>query len=424
MTFHGAFSLILNIRQGMKQTLLDKLALIDCNTENNDIIPFGKFDSIHFARFVVCDADTTMPAEPIPDRLVFTTNYDLPTDKHYDELISIAGTGLWDIFSLCDGFETGNYNADKLKAFFIKNNKNPETFYVGVGNRSVSEIRREYQLRNEIESYIDLHRESLLSQSALDIRKSIQEFITSNPSLAWVKNRESAAPRGWQLKRFTILIFVLILFVFLLPIVIPFVAFWGLMMLYIEIREKDVRCPINNSHIRQLVEREKSIVQNQFSAVGSIKPGWVRYQTMMFLLRMTNFLAPYLFSKGRLSGIPTVHFARWLIINNGRQMVFLSNFDGNSEGYLRDFIHIAAKQLTLMFTHTIGYPKTRFMIFGGAKDANGFMEWARAKQVITNVWYSAYPNVTVKNIFHNSKIRNGIYGDMNESQARNWLQLF
>jgi len=194
--------------------------------------------------------------------------------------------------------------------------------------------------------------------------------------------------------------------------------------LLIELREKNIKSTIDKNHLQSLLVREKGIVQNQFSAFGNIKSGWFRYNTMMFLLKLTDFLAPYLFSKGRLSGIPTVHFARWLVISEGRKMLFLSNYDGNSEGYLRDFIHIATKQLTLLFTHTEGYPATRLMIFGGAKDAKGFMEWARKNQLITNVWYSANPSVSVKNIFQNSKIRNGLYGDMNEQQAAKWLQLF
>jgi len=105
-------------------------------------------------------------------------------------------------------------------------------------------------------------------------------------------------------------------------------------------------------------------------------------------------------------------------------MLFLSNYDGNSEGYLRDFIDIAGKQLTLLFSNTIGYPRTVLMVFGGAKDANGFMAWARQNQLITNVWYSANPSVTVKNIFQNAKIRKGLYGSMTERAARDWLQLF
>jgi hypothetical protein len=155
--------------------------------------------------------------------------------------------------------------------------------------------------------------------------------------------------------------------------------------------------------------------------MGNLKPGWIRLQTMLFLLRLTDFLAPYIFAKGRLSGIPTVHFARWLIINEGRQMLFLSNYDGNTESYLTDFINIAAKQLTLLFSHTIGYPKTYLMIFGGAKDAKKFLDWAHHGQTVTHVWYSANPNVNVKNIFNNSKIWDGLHGTMSEQKTKEWL---
>ena len=423
MTLHGALTIILNIKQGMKQQLAAKLAAIDADVDNNAMIPFGKIGTIHFARLVICDGDPSIPGAPVLDRLVFTTNYDLPLDAHISELLQYAGPGLWDVFSMCDGFLPGAYDQAKLRDFLTKNDTASATFYVGVGNRSVSLIRQENLLHTEVENYLDANRSQLINKSAVDIRKSVIDYVFSQQAFAWAKTPEPGATANWELSRDLKLGGIIVLLVIFSPIVVPFVIIWWLMMWVIEMSEKDVHCPLDYDHIRSLTERENAIVQTQFSAVGVVKPGKIRYLTMMFLLRMTDFLAPYLFTKGKLSGIPTVHFARWLIVNEGRQMIFLSNFDGNSEGYLRDFINIAAKQLTLMFTHTVGYPKTRLMVLGGAKDANGFMEWARAKQVITNVWYSANPGVSVKNIFHNSSIRNGFYGEMTEAQARKWLQL-
>ena len=407
----------------MKQQLAAKLAAIDADEDNNAMIPFGKIGTIHFARLVICDGDPSIPGAPVLDRLVFATNYDLPLDAHISELLQYAGPGLWDVFSMCDGFLPGAYDQGKLRDFLAKNDTASATFYVGVGNRSVSLIRQENLLHTEVENYLDANRSQLINKSAVDIRKSVIDYVFSQQAFAWAKTPEPGATANWELSRDLKLAGIIVLLVIFSPIVVPFVIIWWLMMWVIEMSEKDVHCPLDYDHIRSLTERENAIVQTQFSAVGVVKPGKIRYLTMMFLLRMTDFLAPYLFTKGKLSGIPTVHFARWLIVNEGRQMIFLSNFDGNSEGYLRDFINIAAKQLTLMFTHTVGYPKTRLMVLGGAKDANGFMEWARAKQVITNVWYSANPDVSVKNIFHNSSIRNGFYGEMTEAQARKWLQL-
>ncbi|MCW3124251.1 MAG: peroxidase [Flavipsychrobacter sp.] len=423
MTLHGALSIILNIKQGMKPQLIKKLQEVDNDVNFNSIVPFKKISTIHFARFVVADSDPNPHGAPILDRLVFTTNYDLPEENHINELVKYAGPGLWDIFSMCDGFLTGSYDSKRLADFLHTNSKKSATFYVGVGNRSVTQITQEHKLRNAVQDYLDEHCSELTTKDAATIRKSIVNHVNGMQEFAWARTPEPPASSAYKMTRGLKIAGVLLLLVILSPIIIPFVLIWWLIMLLIEISEKDVPCKLDKAHVRALVEREKAIVQTQFSAVGNVKPGWFRYRTMMFLLTLTDFLAPYLYTKGKLSGIPTVHFARWLIVNEGRQMIFLSNFDGNSEGYLRDFIHIAAKQLTLMFTHTIGYPKTRLMLLGGAKDAKGFMEWAREKQVITNVWYSAYPDVSVKNVFHNSQIRDGFYGDMTEEQARKWLQL-
>jgi len=63
------------------------------------------------------------------------------------------------------------------------------------------------------------------------------------------------------------------------------------------------------------------------------------------------------------------------------------------------------------------------MLFGGAQNAEGFMAWARYKQIITNVWYSANKQVSVMNIYQNNKIRAGLYGTMTEAQAKKWISI-
>jgi hypothetical protein len=292
-----------------------------------------------------------------------------------------------------------------------------------VGYRSVLQIRQENELREEIENYLDQQHSTLQGKGAIFIREKVIDFVTNNPSLTWAKKPVEKPLIAWKIGFYGKLVLAIIILIALLPVIIPFLVIWLILIRLTELKEKEITFRIDKTHVRELVERETGLVQAQFSAMGNVKPGFVRKNTMMFLLHVTNFAAPYLFSKGRLSGIPTVHFARWIIVNKGRQMIFLSNFDGNSETYLRDFINIAGKQLSLIFCHTLGYPKTKLMIFGGADDANGFMSWARKFQAVTNVWYTANKDVSVKNIFNNSKIRDGLYGTMNEKQAAHWLSL-
>lgn len=422
MAEHGALSIVVEIKPGKKQQLREQFLEIEkLGIDTNPIVPFAQLASVHFARFVVFDEGLDASGAPFPARLTFTTNYDLPYADHLNELVSKAGNGLWTIFSMCLNFPEGTYSPNKLLEYLKANSGKTETFYVGVGHRSVLQIKQENELREAIETYADSQKNIFKGKDATFIRNKIVEYVNANPALAWAKIPAPKASLQENILFYGKLLIATFLLILLLPIIVPFLIVWMTLIFINEIRTKDVVMKINKNHVRSLVERETMIVQSQFSAMGNVKPGVVRKATMLFLLRMTNFLAPYLFSKGKLSGIPTVQFARWLIVNDGKQMIFLSNFDGNSENYLRDFINIAGRQLTLMFCHTVGYPKTRLMFFGGAKDAEGFMAWARSFQVITNVWYSANKNVTVKNIFHNSAIRDGLYGEMGEHEARKWL---
>jgi len=78
----------------------------------NSLVPFGRFDDLHFARFVVLDDPTTgdiarlygvdRPAPPV--YLAFLGDFDGGYGAFIDRLVQIAGAGLRKIFSLCDGF--------------------------------------------------------------------------------------------------------------------------------------------------------------------------------------------------------------------------------------------------------------------------------------------------------------------------------
>jgi hypothetical protein len=425
MTKHGALSVLAQIKPGMKQ---DAVALCEQivaeEVETNSIIPFKKITTIHFARFVVLNESTDAFGKNVASYLIFTTNYDQPHKKHLEELVTIAGEGLWKMFSFCEDFpEIIAYNRDALVQYLRSKTVDNAVFYVGIGHRTVLQVRQENELRNLIEDFIDSQQAVLKDKGAVYIRRKVIEFVHNNADVSWAKKPAPKPFFLFELGFYIKLAFVCIVLFVLLPLIIPFIITWLFLILLTEITEKNVLFALDKNHVRELVERETSPVQAQFSAMGNIKPGAIRLKTMMFLLNLTNFLAPYIYSKGKLSGIPTVHFARWVIVNEGKQMIFLSNFDGNSESYLRDFINIAGKQLSLMFCHTVGYPKTRLMIFGGADDANGFMNWARKFQTITNVWYTANKEVSVINIFNNSKIRDGLYGSMNEKDAAHWLSL-
>jgi hypothetical protein len=119
--------------------------------------------------------------------------------------------------------------------------------------------------------------------------------------------------------------------------------------------------------------------------------------------------------------VKTIHFARWTFIDGGRRVVFASNYDGSQESYMDDFIDKVAWGLNAVFSNGAGYPPTRWLLFGGARNERAFKHLLRVRQVVSPVWYTAYPNLTALNIANNSALRSGLLGELSEPEAAGWL---
>jgi hypothetical protein len=88
--------------------------------------------------------------------------------------------------------------------------------------------------------------------------------------------------------------------------------------------------------------------------------------------------------------ISTIHFARWVIIDNDTRLLFCSNFDGSWEQYLRDFATLAPEGLDAIWQYVEGYPKSQ--------PFEPFANFVRQSQVSVDLFYAAYPDATVKSV--------------------------
>jgi hypothetical protein len=125
---------------------------------------------------------------------------------------------------------------------------------------------------------------------------------------------------------------------------------------------------------------------------------------------------------GRLGGIQTIHFARWVALPD-RRLLFFSNYDGSWEAYLGDFIDKASMGLTMIWSNTLWYPKTRLLMFKGATNEGAFKAWTRAYQVPTQVWYSAYPTLSVGDVLRNAELRELLGGPLTPHTSARLLAL-
>ena len=133
--------------------------------------------------------------------------------------------------------------------------------------------------------------------------------------------------------------------------------------------------------------REDVVSQNQLTLVTVIGDGSVnRVRAVMAAI---DSFAKRLAPPGSLIGISTIHFVRWLIIDNGRRLMMVSDYDGSWESYIDEFAEMILSGLDAIWETALSYPPD------GARDLPAFKWFLRSHQAPAEVFFSAYPRETV-----------------------------
>ncbi|MFL6274343.1 MAG: hypothetical protein ACJ74G_03965 [Blastocatellia bacterium] len=436
-----ALTVISPIKPNQDGSLRELLNLIGDDiggTKANQYIRFYDIPTIHFARWVIIPKDAARGYRPY---LAMEANYDGDLDDLLDAFIEHAASGFDQIYGHCEGYPSaGTANKEQFKQYFRKQMIPYNAFYMAYTGRSAKEIHNNTRLRQSIEGFLDEQgdRGDFEGLAADEVRRRIQGFLHSPQSAGLETNplKLSFVTRHISLILGLVVALLILLpfpvFFLPLPLIVRMLLFLtplllvGLFLLVLRRKEKgDAQMPINFVPVDDAIfSRENHKVQNQLTHLVEIKDGAFRLYTLKSVLWVINLAARLYWYKGSLGGIPTIHFARWVMIDNSRRLLFFSNFDGSWENYLGDFIDKAAVGLTAVWSNTVEFPKTEFLLLKGAKDEERFKEWARAKQVPTQVWYSAHANETVKNILDNFTMRNQIEPALNAADTESWLRLF
>lgn len=407
--------------------------------ESNNLIPFLKIKSVHFVRFVLIESGT----DKYPVQLAFSSDFDGNERAFLTELIREAKEGLDEIYNCCIG-----YNGD-LQRYWDKHKVQVNAFYNGHQGIGTTQIRQEDELRKAITCYLDeaCLNGTINNRSAAQIKQMAGSFIAKDSSFKWAVIDKGMSPFQkfvFQRKSLVVNIAALIVILVLLgfsmakifkllkiPRTIGYLALFacvatGLFAIKRKLNKLERKYPVNmltptTNHVNMLMQAENFQVQNQLTHLVEMKPGIFRLLTLKFVLGTINFLARTYFNKGELGTIPSIHFARWMLMDNDRRLLFFSNFDGSWENYLGDFVDKAAVGLTAVWSNTKGFPKTHNLINEGARDEQSFKEWTRHLQISTQVWYSAYKTLSVENINNNALIRSGLFREMDEIKSQAWL---
>jgi hypothetical protein len=421
MPYQRALTIDAPVRPGAVDDLKSLLAKMGDGVANGSVIDFGALSGVHFARLMVIDADTDQSGAPLPAHLFLLSDFDVSAARHLAELVDTAGEGIDRVFGHCDGYPTGGVATREQRLGYLRRHVVKEgARYVNTRGRTASQVRQEAELRAAIEDFLDTGDWS--GREPGDVRRAVREFVEQEPALAWA--REPAERPGFlaRAREKAHLVAIPLLSLPFLPLAIVAAPIYAILLRRHERADQSPHHKPTEERVHELAALEDHLVQNPFTAVGHVKPSRFRRGTLIVVLFYLDYAARHIFNRGNLAGVKTIHFARWVLIDDKRRAFFASNYDGSQEAYMDDFIDKVAWGLNLVFSNGVGYPRTRWLVFGGARDELAFKDFLRLHQVPTRVWYTAYGGLTALNIQQNEQIRAGLHGELSSDDERAWVQ--
>jgi hypothetical protein len=410
------FSVIVKIDPARAGELTQRLDALQAALAQRGGRPFENVETLHFCSFTIFDDDRFGPY------LVFENNIDGSPNDYLDAICAAAAPELHEIFRCGRDFDAGAADGAYLAGYLRRHIVRADAAFVGNVGRSARRIVAEASLVAQIHDFLDCF-EAPAGMTPEAIVADVRDFVRSDDRWSWVWQpppRLAAWDRAtrWAAAAAAVAALLMVL-----------VFGWFVVLLYvIALRRLETTDPVDIpgpplDHVQRLTAREDQVVQNHMASLCYVKPGTFRQRTLKVVLRAANLVAR-VSTNGSLTGLDTLHFAHWSLIDDDTRLLFLTNYDGSWENYLDDFIDKVAIGLTAIWSNTRNFPRTAFLVTGGARDERNFKAIARTTQANSSVWYSAYSALTVTGIERNTAVCEGLAQPASALDARAWLLRF
>ncbi len=419
------------VRPGHELALRDLLAQMNSGPGQADpanrLLPFGRFDTLHFARFAILEdtthADLAAQGEtpaPLPTWLSFLGDCDGPGDVQLDEFVRVAQDGLGEVFAHCiDGPA-----APGLAAWLRARNLPVAAAYANWIGRTVRRVREERAIAEALSCQA-----AALGNTAAGnlqaVRTQLVDFVASERGQGrLLVTPERPTPIGWWWRNLAHVLAIPVAGLLALPFLMLYSPLFVWQLRQRERTDPEIVPPPDVAHVAELATFEDRGVTNAFTALGSVKPGRFRLWLVVVLVALLDYAARHVYGRGHLTRVQTIHFARWVFIDDKQRLLFASNYDGILESYMDDFINKVAWGLNLVFSNGVGYPRTDWLVKGGARNSQAFKNYLRRHQVANSVWYKANAGLSAMDMARHGRIREGLERSaMSDREIEDWLRL-
>ena len=416
MPYQSALTIVAPVRAGEAGNLDALLRSMGDGVANGSVIDFSGLTGVHYARIVLLEETVDLEGNPLPAQLILMSDLDVSPSKHLRELDTVAGEGIDRVFELCEGYTPG----DRL-GYLRRHVVQEQARYVNTVGRTVEQITQEAQLREAIQRFLD---DSGDDWSRIDpgvVRARVRELVERDPELAWAR-KPADRPGGLAKLRETVhMVVIPLLLLPLLPFALLAAPVYLIVLRRLEKTDPAPHLKPSEERVDELASLEDHMTQNPFMAVGFVKPGRFRELTLWVVVFAISYVTRHVLNRGNLAGVKTIHFARWVFLDGRRRMFFASNYDGSLESYMDDFIDKISWGLNIVFSNGYGYPRARFLVFGGSRDELAFKDYLRRNMARVRVWHAPYGNLTALNIQRNERVRAGLYADLDRDQELAWV---
>ena len=433
MTAQTTFMVTAPIRQDQLAPLQDLLASMNSApgfaNPRNTLLPFWQFQRLHMARFTILQAHTnddirahgTEPHNWQPT-LCFIGDIDGDRNTFLAELVIRGGSGLRRIFAHCEGF---NKDSTDLLQWLHNHSHRSNANYVNWRGRTVEQIHEEAKLVAVLSAEV---RRMVAEDQGLNNRqiwRRLKRFVEAGICATRLRLSPPApAPAATVAGTLLHLAAIPILFLLLSPALLLASPFYFYKLRALERADPENTLRPEPGHLQSIAVQEDIAVTNHFNVFGQVKPGLLRLFTIRIGLLLLDYSARHIYTRGHLTRIQTIHFARWVLLDNNRRVYFASNYDGSAESYMDDFINKVAWGLNLVFSNGVGYPRTSWLLKGGAENEENYKKTLRRNQLPSESWYKAYPGLTAVDLARNHRVRQVLESDNpSDGELEQWLAL-